>query len=73
MNKFLLASVALLGLAGAAVAQEVPAFYGESPYAQTVDGAQATARSYVTSGQANATVTGIEGFNINLSDNYSGK
>ena len=70
MNKILLASVALLGLAGAAVAQEVPAFYGETPYATTVDGSQA---GYTVSGQANATLAAADGFNINLNDNYSGK
>lgn len=72
MNKFLLASVALLGLAGAAVAQEVPAFYGENPYATIVDGSQAGAM-HVVSGQASATVTGVDGFNINQNENYSGK
>ena len=72
MNKFLLASAAVLGLAGAAVAQEVPAFYGENPYAATVDGSQGRAL-HVVSGQANATVPGTDGFNINLNGNYSGK
>ncbi|MCO5162839.1 MAG: hypothetical protein M9939_17025 [Mesorhizobium sp.] len=72
MNKFLLASVAVLGLAGSAVAQEVPAFYGENPYAATVDARQAGA-SHVVTGQANATVPGTDGFNINLNQNYSGK
>jgi hypothetical protein len=68
MNKFLLASFAVLGLAGSAVAQEAPAFYGQNPYATTVDGSA----THVVSGQANATVPGVE-FNINLTDNYSGK
>jgi len=72
MNKFLLASVALLGLAGAAVAQEVPAFYGENPYAQTVDGAQLGA-SHSVSGQASASLTTNGGFDINQNQNYSGK
>ena len=71
MNKILLASVALLGLAGAAVAQEVPAFYGESPYATTVD-SQAGA-SHIVSGQANATVPTTDGYNVHQNDNYSGK
>ena len=76
MNKFLLASVAVLGLAGAAVAQEAPAIYGN--YDANIlnsDGSQTGApRSTVVSGQANATVPGSNGgFNINLSDNYSGK
>ena len=70
MNKILLASVALLGLAGAAVAQEIPAFYGETPYATTVDGSQA---GYTVSGQANATVPTTDGYNIHQNDNYSGK
>jgi hypothetical protein len=77
MNKFLLASVALLGLAGAAVAQEAPAFYGVNPYATTVDGAQGASHSaQVVTGQANASVTGADagtdGFNINRNQNYSG-
>ncbi|MCO5162840.1 MAG: hypothetical protein M9939_17030 [Mesorhizobium sp.] len=72
MNKFLLASVAVLGLAGSAVAQEVPAFYGENPYAATVDLQQVSA-SHVVTGQANATVPGTDGYNINLNGNYSGQ
>jgi len=72
MNKFLLASVAVLGLSGVAAAQEVPAFYGQNPYATTVDGSQAGA-SHTVSGQASATVTGVDGFNINQNENYSGK
>jgi hypothetical protein len=76
MNKFLLASVALLGLAGAAVAQEAPAIYGN--YEANVlnsDGSLAGApRSTIVSGQSSATVPGADGgFNVNLSDNYSGK
>jgi hypothetical protein len=70
MNKFLLASVAVLGLAGVAVAQEVPAFYGENPYATTVDGSPA---AHIVSGQANATVPTTDGYNIHQNDNYSGK
>ncbi|MBX3573707.1 MAG: hypothetical protein KF694_15255 [Mesorhizobium sp.] len=72
MSKFLLASVAVLGLSGVAAAQEVPAFYGQNPYATTVDGSQAGAQ-HVVSGQASATVTGTDGFNINQNENYSGK
>ena len=75
MNKFLLASVAVLGLAGAAVAQEVPAFYGENPYTATVDGSQS--HGQIVSGQASATVTDTDasagGFDINRNQNYSGK
>ena len=71
MNKFLLASVALLGLAGVAGAQEVPAFYGVNPYGQTIEGSQAA--SHVVSGQASATVTGTDGFQINQNENYSGR
>lgn len=76
MNKFLLASVALLGLAGTAVAQEAPAIYGNyEANIQNLDGSLAGApRSTIVSGQANATVPGADGgFNVNLSDNYSGK
>lgn len=72
MNKFLLASVAVLGLAGVAVAQEVPAFYGQDPYATTVDDSQART-SHIVSGQANATVPATDGFDINRNQNYSGK
>jgi hypothetical protein len=75
MNKLLLASVALLGLAGSAVAQEVPAFYGQNPYAATVDGAQS--HRQVVSGQASATVTDTDasagGFDIHRNQNYTGK
>ncbi|MCO5162838.1 MAG: hypothetical protein M9939_17020 [Mesorhizobium sp.] len=80
MNKFLLASVAVLGLAGSAVAQEVPAFYGQNPYASTVDHSKPQ-RQTVT-GQASAKVTdsgastsgaSTKGFNIHLNQNYSGK
>jgi hypothetical protein len=78
MNKLLIASVALLGLAGVAGAQEAPGFYGVNPYASTVDSAQGASHSaQVVTGQANATVTGAdagaEGFNINRNQNYSGK
>ena len=76
MNKFLLASVALLGLAGAAVAQEAPAIYGN--YEANIQNADASVsgapHSSIVSGQANATVPGSNGgFNVNQSDNYSGK
>jgi hypothetical protein len=76
MNKFLIASVALLGLAGVAGAQEAPAVYGN--YAANIQNADASLsgapRSTIVSGQANATVPGSNGgFDVNLSDNYSGK
>jgi len=70
MNKIILASVALLGLAGVAGAQEVPDFYGQNPYGQTVDGSQV---SVSVSGQASASLTGADGFQINQNENYSGR
>ncbi|SMH51340.1 hypothetical protein [Mesorhizobium australicum] len=74
MNKIILASVALLGLAGVAGAQEVPAFYGVNPYGQTVDASQQTAHSAtIIRDQSNSTVPGADGFQINLNQNYSGK
>lgn len=73
MNKIVLASVALLGLAGVAGAQEVPAFYGQNPYGVTAD-AQGTVHSAtIVSGQSGASLTGTEGFQINQNENYSGK
>jgi len=76
MNKFLIASVALFGLAGAAVAQEAPAIYGNyEANIQNADGSLSSAPgSTIVSGQASATVPGVNGgFNVHLSDNYSGK
>ena len=76
MNKFLIASVALFGLAGVAVAQEAPAIYGNyEANIQNSDGSLSSApSSSIVSGQANATVPGSNGgFNVNQSDNYSGK
>jgi cytoskeletal protein RodZ len=76
MNKFLLASVAVLGLAGAAVAQEAPAIYGnyEANILNSNGSVSGAPHSSIVSGQASATVPGAgAGFNINQSDNYSGK
>ncbi len=76
MKTILAASVAVLSLAGVAAAQEVPAFYGD--YASNVlnvDKGQSTAPrvSYDVSSERNATVPQTDGFNINASQNYSGK
>ncbi|SMH51339.1 hypothetical protein SAMN02982922_4397 [Mesorhizobium australicum] len=74
MNKIILASVALLGLAGVAGAQEVPAFYGVNPYGQTVEASQQKAHSAtIVREQSNSTVPGHDGFQINRNQNYSGK
>jgi hypothetical protein len=74
MNKFLIASVAVLGMAGVAAAQEAPAIYGQG----NISSAETTqtvspARNFETSGARGVTATGGEGFQINNSDNYSGK
>jgi len=73
MNKLLLASAAVLGLAGVAGAQEVPGFYGENPYAATTGTAQGTAHgATIVSGQTGASLT-TGGFQINQNQNYAGK
>lgn len=74
MNKFLIASVAVLGLAGVAAAQEAPAIYGldnvsNADSVQTVS----PVRTLETSGAHGVTATNPQGFNINQSENYSGK
>jgi hypothetical protein len=77
MNKFLLASVGLLGFAGVAAAQEAPALIYSDAFAQNVQNAGSVpsagyASASVTSGH-NATVTGVGGFQINTNQNYSGR
>ncbi|MDP3898006.1 MAG: hypothetical protein Q8Q62_15145 [Mesorhizobium sp.] len=77
MNKFLIASVALLGFAGVAAAQQAPALYG-SNYSDAVLNSQGQStgpvRSGVVTGQSNISAPETaRDFNINLSDNYSGK
>ena len=73
MNKILTASVALLALGGAAVAQEVPGFYGTAPssLSQTVD--VQTSQPVVAHDRGIVAQSATEGFNINASGNYSGK
>jgi len=74
MNKIILASVALLGLAGVAGAQEVPAFYGVDPYAPTADAAQSTSHSAtIVREQSNSTVPSTDAYQINRNQNYSGR
>lgn len=74
MNKFLIASVALFGLAGVAVAQEAAALYGQNNVSNSDSAQTATpVRALDASTTASVTVTGTDGFNINLSDDYSGK
>jgi hypothetical protein len=78
MNKFLIASVAVLGFAGAAAAQEAPALIYSDAYAQNVQNAGAapvdrTVTASVTS-QRNASLPSQAGsYNPILNDNYSGK
>ena len=75
MNKFLIASVAVLGMAGVAAAQEVPPSdflinnISNAGTVQTV----APAGNFETSGARSVTAAGGEGFQINLSGDYSGK
>jgi hypothetical protein len=71
MKNLLIASVALLGLAGAAVAQEAPDFYGQNPYAGTVDGTVKAGPAI--SGQASATFTSQDGFGGIQNDVRSGR
>jgi hypothetical protein len=74
MNKFLLASVAVLGLSGIAAAQEAPALIYSQSYAQNVGnaGTGPAGGALTVSSQQNASVTGVDGFQINLDQNYSG-
>jgi outer membrane lipoprotein SlyB len=77
MNKFLLASVALLGFAGVAAAQEAPALIYSDAFAQNVQNVgSGSVDGYASASVAalqNATVTGVGGFQINDSQNYSGR
>lgn len=74
MNKFLIASVAVLGLAGVAAAQEVPAFYGQNNISNADTGLTVPqSRPFETSSSKSLTATGGEGFQINASDDYSGR
>ena len=81
MTKFLIASVAILGFAGVASAQQAPALYGSNYDASVLNGystMQGQSGS-VVSGSASAVSTTDQGvasgagFNINLDQNYSGK
>lgn len=74
MNKFLLASVAILGLSGIAAAQEAPALIYSQSFAQNVEnvGAAPAGGEFTVSSQQNASVPGVDGFEINLNQNYSG-
>jgi hypothetical protein len=75
MTKFLIASVAVLGMAGAAAAQEVPPSdflinnISNAGKVQTVS----PDRTFETSGIRSVIAVGAEGFQINSSENYSGK
>ncbi|MCA0249389.1 MAG: hypothetical protein LCH93_22495 [Proteobacteria bacterium] len=73
MNKLLIASVALFGLAGAAAAQEAPGFYGYNPYNAAIESGQIATRSVMASDSVGTTVSGPDGFQINQNQNYSGK
>ena len=73
MNKILLASVALLGLAGVAGAQEAPGFYGANPYAAHTDVTHGTAHAAtIVSDQTGPSLT-TDGFQINQNQNYAGR
>ncbi|MCO5161622.1 MAG: hypothetical protein M9939_10830 [Mesorhizobium sp.] len=74
MNKILLASVAVLGLTGIAAAQEAPALIYSQSYAQNVEnvGTAPAGGAFTVSAQQNASIAGIDGFQINLDQNYSG-
>ena len=73
MNKLLIASVALFGLAGAAAAQEAPGFYGYNPYDAAIESGQIATRSVTASDSVGAAVSKTVGFQINQNQNYSGK
>ena len=75
MNKFLLASVAVLGLSGVAAAQEAPALIYSDAFAQNVQnvGTAPAAGGFSVSSHQNAAVPGADRFQINLNQNYSGR
>jgi hypothetical protein len=74
MNKFLIASVAVLGLAGVATAQEAPAIYGQNNISNAETGLTVPLhRPLEISGARSVTASGGEGFQVNQSENYSGK
>jgi hypothetical protein len=78
MRKFLIASVAVLGFAGVAAAQEAPALIYSDAYAQNVQNAGSAAVDRMATAsiasQQNASLPGQGGtFNPILNDNYSGK
>jgi hypothetical protein len=74
MNKFLIASVAVLGMAGVAAAQDLSEVLGQSNIS-SLETAQTVVplRVFETSGAQSVTATGGAGFQINDSGNYSGK
>lgn len=74
MNRFLLASVALLGLSGVSAAQEAPALIYSQSFAQNVEnvGTAPAGGAFTISSQQNASVSTGDGFQINLDQNYSG-
>ena len=76
MNKILIASVAILGFAGVAAAQQAPALYGTNYSASVLD-TQADASTFTGSASATASTgrgAGVDGsVNINQLENYSGK
>jgi hypothetical protein len=78
MRKFLIASVAVLGFAGVAAAQEAPALIYSDAYAQNVQNAGAAPLDRMATAsiksQQNASLPSQGGsFNPILNDNYSGK
>ena len=81
MTKFLIASVAILGFAGVASAQQAPALYGSNYDAAVLNSYSTTPvqSGSTVSGSASAVSTTDQGvasdagFNINQNQNYSGK
>lgn len=80
MRKFILASVAVLGFAGVAAAQEAPALIYSDAYAQNVQNAgsapvdQTATASIKSQSRLNASLPSQGGvFNPLQNDNYSGK
>lgn len=78
MRTFLLASVAVLGFAGAAAAQEAPALIYSDAFAQNVQNAGSAptdrmATASISSRQNASLPSQVGGFNPLLNDNYSGK
>ena len=76
MNKILIASVALLGFAGVAAAQQAPALYGTNYSAAVLDAQAQTGpvSGNVVTGRQSVSAPGNDApVNINQSDNYSGK